>query len=202
MAKARARPKRRAIGQPIRDPAAPEFSPADTDKRIRFVEEYLCDSNGTQAAIRAGYAPRSAHVTASRLLTDAKVQAALAAGRLRIRERLQITQDTVSQELAMLAFANILDFHAVQPDGSIAPDFSRLTRSQAAAIQELTVEEFTTGKGDGARHVRRTKVKLASKREPLADLSRYVGMFKDDGGQQMTVRFIIEGLEPKAAAKV
>ena len=39
-----------------------------TAKQARFVEEYLVDLNGTQAAIRAGYSPKTAAATASRLL--------------------------------------------------------------------------------------------------------------------------------------
>ncbi len=38
-------------------------------KRRKFCREYMIDGNGTQAAIRAGYAKRSAIQTASRLLT-------------------------------------------------------------------------------------------------------------------------------------
>lgn len=38
--------------------------PALGSKQARFVEEYLVDLNGKQAAIRAGYSPRSAEVTA------------------------------------------------------------------------------------------------------------------------------------------
>lgn len=41
-------------------------------KQQRFFAEYAIDQNGTQAAIRAGYAPKSAAVTASRLLRLAK----------------------------------------------------------------------------------------------------------------------------------
>src|SRR5262245_56455021 len=37
-------------------------------KRERFVEEYLKDTNGAQAAIRAGYAPHTADRTAYELL--------------------------------------------------------------------------------------------------------------------------------------
>lgn len=40
------------------------------DKHRRFCEEYLKDSNGAQAAIRAGYSERTAKVQASRLLTN------------------------------------------------------------------------------------------------------------------------------------
>jgi phage terminase small subunit len=40
----------------------------------RFCEEYLLDLNGKQAAIRAGYAAKTAEVQASRLLRNVKVQ--------------------------------------------------------------------------------------------------------------------------------
>lgn len=43
------------------------------DRREIFALEYCVTLNGTQAAIRAGYAQNSAHVEASRLLRDAKV---------------------------------------------------------------------------------------------------------------------------------
>jgi hypothetical protein len=49
-------------------------------KRRKFVIEYLCDLNGTQAAIRAGYAPASASVQASQILSILKVRAAVDAG--------------------------------------------------------------------------------------------------------------------------
>ena len=42
-------------------------------KQERFCHEYVVDVNATQAAIRAGYSPKSAHVQASRLLSKANV---------------------------------------------------------------------------------------------------------------------------------
>ena len=48
-----------------------------TPKQQRFVEEYLIDLNGTQAAIRAGYAVSGAAVEASRLLTNANISEAI-----------------------------------------------------------------------------------------------------------------------------
>lgn len=65
-------------------------------KREQFALEYVTDLNAKQAAIRAGYAPRSADVTASRLLTDAKV-----ADRVRelLAERQQRTEITADQTL-------------------------------------------------------------------------------------------------------
>lgn len=44
-------------------------------KRRAFIEQYLRDFNGTQAAIRAGYSERSARVSACKILARPEVQA-------------------------------------------------------------------------------------------------------------------------------
>jgi len=48
-------------------------------KQRAFIQEYLIDFNATQAAIRAGYSPRSAQVTGSRLLSNAIIHKAIEA---------------------------------------------------------------------------------------------------------------------------
>lgn len=50
-----------------------------TNRQKRFVEEYLIDLNARQAAIRAGYSPKTAQEQASRLLANVKVQTAISA---------------------------------------------------------------------------------------------------------------------------
>ena len=47
-----------------------------TPKEQRFVEEYAIDLNGTQAAIRAGYSPKTARSIASETLQRPAVKAA------------------------------------------------------------------------------------------------------------------------------
>ncbi len=66
-----------------------------TPKETRFVQEYLNDPNGAQAAIRAKYAPKSAKVTASRLLTKANVRAAIAEGQAIIAQEAKVTATEV-----------------------------------------------------------------------------------------------------------
>ena len=56
-------------------------------KRQRFVDEYVVDFNGTQAAIRAGYAPKAANEQAARLLANASVKAAIEERRKSIRKK-------------------------------------------------------------------------------------------------------------------
>lgn len=60
--------------------------------------EYARDLNGTEAAIGAGYSPRSAEVTASRLLTNANIQAAIVARQDRIMDELDITTQDIVRE--------------------------------------------------------------------------------------------------------
>ncbi len=50
-----------------------------TPRQQKFVQEYLIDLNAKRAAIRAGYSPKTAQEQASRLLSNVKVQNAIAA---------------------------------------------------------------------------------------------------------------------------
>lgn len=45
------------------------------EKQLRFCEEYIIDHNATQAAIRAGYSPKTAGVQACDLLKKPNIQA-------------------------------------------------------------------------------------------------------------------------------
>ncbi|ADU36215.1 Terminase small subunit [Variovorax paradoxus EPS] len=85
--------------RPVRP--APASQPAQlvvTDLQQRFVDEYLVDLNGTQAAIRAGYSPDSARQMASENLSKPYIQAAIAAARKLQQERTQVDADRVVTE--------------------------------------------------------------------------------------------------------
>lgn len=71
-----------------------------TDRQKRFVAEYLRNGgNGTEAAIAAGYAPRSAAVQASRMLNDDKVLAYKRAQARQVYKSLGITPEQIGLEL-------------------------------------------------------------------------------------------------------
>jgi phage terminase small subunit len=65
------------------------------------------------------------------------------------------------------------------PDGDPYLHFSGLTRDQAAALAEVTVDDFTDGRGEDAREVRRVRFKLADKRASLVDIGRHLQMFTE-----------------------
>lgn len=45
-----------------------------TKKQRRFADEYLIDCNGTKAAIRAGYSPKTANEQAAKLMANKKIK--------------------------------------------------------------------------------------------------------------------------------
>ena len=150
-----------------------------TPKQQRFVEEYLIDLNATKAYIRAGFSEKHAHTNAAKLLQNTTIADAIAKAQNKRAERTEITQDMVLQELAKIGFSNMLDYMTKTDSGDLVPDFSALTRDQAAAISEITVETYTEGRGEDAEEVKRVKFKLGDKRAALVDMGRHLGMFKD-----------------------
>lgn len=78
-------------------------------KRAEFVRQYLVDLNGTQAAIRAGYAPRSASQQADDLLRNPQVAAAVKEAMDERAARTEITADLVLKRWWDIANANVND---------------------------------------------------------------------------------------------
>lgn len=70
-----------------------------TEKQRRFVEEYLIDLNVTQAAIRAGYSPKSAAQIGLKLVNKSSVQKAIEDAKLKRSKRVGINQDYVLSNL-------------------------------------------------------------------------------------------------------
>lgn len=58
-------------------------------KQELFVKYYLMSFNASQAAIKAGYSEKTAEVTGSRMLRNAKVEKMIAEEMARLRERMQ-----------------------------------------------------------------------------------------------------------------
>jgi len=150
-----------------------------TAKQQRFVEEYLIDLNATQAAIRAGYSEKTAYSIGNENLSKPDIAKAIEAAQLERSKRTEITADRVLSELGKLGFSNMFDYMRIGPDGDPFTDFSAITRDQAAAIAEVTVEDFKDRRGEDARGVRKIRFKLTDKRAALVDIGRHLGMFKD-----------------------
>ena len=140
-----------------------------TLKQEVFVKEYLVDFNATRAARAAGYSEKSAEVTGSRMLRNAKVQAEIDRQTQNRVQKLEITTEKIMQETARIAFANVLDYLTVDAKGARF-DLSKVHRERAAAIQDIVIDSSGC---KGRSHLR---VKLADKLSALAMLGRWLGL--------------------------
>src|SRR4029077_5975803 len=113
-----------------------------------------------------------------RLLRNVQVAAAIQRAQAHRSKRTAVTADMVVTELAKLGFANMADYTRLA-GGERVVDLSAATRDQLAAVKELVVEDFFDGRGEGAREVRRVRIKLADKIAALDKLGRHLGIYND-----------------------
>lgn len=141
-----------------------------TPRQERFCEEYVVDLNGTQAAIRAGYAEKGAHTEAGRMLRNAAVRnyiEELQTGRRRVRE---IRADRILDTLEAIAYGDVSCFF--DEDGELLP---RSEWPDDAHLLVAGIEFNTVQKGEGAvEHV--AKIKLVDRLKALNLLAQHKGL--------------------------
>ena len=153
------------------------------NRKKTFIHEYVKDFNATRAYIAAGYSEDGATQGASRLLANVKVREAVEKQVERQCNELAITKSRILRELALMGFSNMHDYINVQ-NGDPFVDLSKLSREQAAAIQEITSEVYVDhyeGEGEDRQpvEVKRTKFKLGDKRGSLELLGKHLKLFTD-----------------------
>lgn len=142
-----------------------------TRKQKRFCEEYLIDLNATQAAIRAGYSPESAHSIATENLQKPALRARIDRDIAEQSKRTGVTADRVIRELARVAFANaedVVDFNSA----SVRDDAAR---DDTAAIASVKVKTIPMPDGDGIER----EIKMADKLRALELLGKHLGIYQD-----------------------
>lgn len=145
-----------------------------TDKQRLFVAEYLVNLNATQAAIKAGYSPRSAEVIGFENLRKPKIaEAVRGAVNARI-ERTEITADKVLKEYARLGFSRMDEFTSWGPQGVEWKDSGELSDDAAACVAEVSE---TISEGGRTR-----RFKLHSKTAALRDMAQHLLLLGKDGG--------------------
>jgi phage terminase small subunit len=143
-----------------------------------FAREYIIDLNGQAAAERAGYAPKTARITASRLLTKANIKALIAKLTEKKFAKLDISGERILQELAYVAFLDPRKLFT--PEGELRP-ITELDEDTARAIAGLDHEKLFEhfGKGQAKRVGNTVKVKLADKIRALQLLGQYHKLFTE-----------------------
>jgi phage terminase small subunit len=167
-----------------------------TPRQEVFVREYLIDLNATQAAIRAGYAPNAAKVQASRLLTKANITDAIAKAQSERADRLEITADRVTQEMARLAFFDSKYVYDQIEGGEFRLKTFEQMGEWTRCISEIREDRIIKESADGSESIilqdKRT-VKFHDKTSNLKTLAEYLGILKNQQPvfpENVTFRFV------------
>ncbi len=144
-----------------------------TLKQAKFVEEYLVDFNGTQAAIRAKYSPKTAYVIAQENLKKPAIIKEIQRKQEEIRANLEVTPEKVIAEFAKVAFHDVAGIY--NDDGSLKT-IKEIDSNTRASITRLKANN----KG------RIISVRTYDKVKALESLAKHLGLFEKDNQQKGT----------------
>lgn len=159
-----------------------------TAKQKAFVNEYLVDLNATQAAIRAGYSPKTAYRTGADNLRKPQIQEEIQKSMKEREKRTEITQDFVLKELFAIANANGSDFAKVAEEPIIVngsyvvdPDTGEIKMREVVKI--IPTDKLPEEKQKAISGIKETRngieINTCDKVRALELLGKHLGMFKD-----------------------
>lgn len=151
-------------------------------RQMMFCAEFAVDLNGTQAAIRAGYAKDTADIHATRLLRIDSVKREISERLMRKIRRTEINADIVLSDLLESARLDISA--AYDQNGNLKPihEIPEEIRREIVSIE--TEEEFAKVK-DLAGNTNNEvvgwtkKVKFSDKMRAREILAKHLGIYKD-----------------------
>ena len=172
-----------------------------TSRESKFIAALLADpaQNATKAAIAAGYSPKTARQTGSRLLTKAYISEARAAKSEELTAEYDISARWVLQELAKIARCDPRKFF--NKDGS-PKDITSLDDETAAGVTGFDVVELFDGSQGDQKHVigLTKKIKMSDRIRALELLGIHQAAFTDkvQHSGKMTLEELICGSYPTA----
>lgn len=153
------------------------------DRQVRFAQEYCVDHNATQAAIRAGYAAKTANIHSSRLLANASVRARIAEVQAKLALRVEVSQERVVEGIIDVGFSNITDIISWDADGSAfhmvaSEDLPAAVRRSVKKIKVKRTRQVSGSRADPeVWEIENIEIELHDKLKALELIGKHVGMW-------------------------
>lgn len=161
---------------------------AVAQRRAVFIESYIANGgNATQAAIQAGFSPRSAHVQAHVLLKVPEVAEAIEKRRAELANRYKLTTDAVLAECARIVYS---DPRRLFDEAGRLRAVKDLEPEVAATVASIEVKD---ARGDEPAV---TKVKLWDKNAAIDKAMRYLGLYEADNRQRGPFAGLVDRMSP------
>jgi phage terminase small subunit len=178
----------------------------DIKNRINaFVKHYIKHYNATQAAIAAGYSPKSADNQGWRMMKNEDVQKAITEAERRLENKVFITKEKILKELALIGFSSIDDHIEIDTGGFVkAKTFEEMPTGAVRCIKKIK-EKRTIKSVQGTKDKPSEDIVLDStfefelydKVQALINMGKEFGMFRDRkeiGLDDKTVDLILAAL--------
>jgi phage terminase small subunit len=165
--------------------------------QARFVQEYLVDGkgDGKAAAIRSGYSPKCADVTASKLLRMAKIQAALKAAQAKTAAKLEITREYLIKALLPIVDSDVQDYQDIDEGGFLKlKQFKHMPKGSTLAIESITEDRIIkeTPNGDDVLVKDQRRVKLYDKIRAVETVAKMLGFMSDfKGSMDLNIKAVL-----------
>lgn len=167
-----------------------------TAMKQAFVDEYIIDFHGTNAAIRAGYSKKTADQQASRLLKEPRISAAIAEALEARTRRTQIDADWVLQRAASMLEADVADI--IDEQGRYLPvkEWPKVWRQMLAGID---IKELWDGSGKDREQIGEVaKIRFIDRLKALELVGKHVDVqaFREKVEVEGKMSFtIVSGIE-------
>lgn len=150
-----------------------------TLRRKKFAEAYLANgANASQAALTAGYSPKTAGAAGSRLLKHVEVLAIVNSRRTELSQKYELTTESVIKSLAQAVHFDPRKLY--REDGSLKP-IVELDDDTAAALSGFEVSE---DKAEGMVVGYTKKVKWLDKNTAREQAMKHLGLYLEDNKQK------------------
>lgn len=156
-----------------------------TEKQDKFCHQYLIDFHQTNAAIRAGYPAKSAHVVASKLLKNDKITNRIAEIRAEASAKTGISLERTLDQLGAMAYVDPAEMFN-PATGELLP-INQMPLNVRRAIMSIEVDEINV---NGMILGVTKKIKLAPRDKSADMIMRHLGEYKKDNGQRQTTTVI------------
>ncbi|TAI99819.1 terminase small subunit [Pectobacterium versatile] len=141
------------------------------DKQEAFCREYLVDLNATQAAIRAGYSPKTANRIASELLSKLDIQQRISELKESRNGRVEIKADYVLQRLAEIDQMDVLDI--LTDEGKLKP-VSQWPKVWRTTLSGLDISSTIFDRDETSEETILKKIKWPDKVKNLELIGKHV----------------------------
>lgn len=164
-------------------------------KHELFCRQYRRHGNATLAAVDVGYSAKTARQYASELMQKPDILDRISELEAEAEANLGEDRDMFDAHLKAIGYQNIDHFLRFTTDGDPIFDLSNSTRMQRAAISRIRVDDYTEGRGEDARDIKRLDVQFHPKLPALIEIGKAKGWLKvPEGGDGLSeiARFVRE----------